>query len=113
MQSDPVSAKYSIRHMKNVRIPMSDGVYLSANLLMPEGEGRFPAILEYIPYRKDDISTGMAATHYYFAERGFVGVQVDIRGTGASQGVILDEYTSQEQKDACEDVSKISVHKES
>jgi len=108
MQSDPVSAKYSVRHMKNVRIPMSDGVYLSANLLMPEGEGRFPAILEYIPYRKDDISTGMVATHYYFAERGFVGVQVDIRGTGASQGVILDEYTPQEQKDACEVIDWLS-----
>ena len=108
MQSDPVSAKYPVRQIKNVHIPMSDGVYLSANLLMPEGEGRFPAILEYTPYRKDDVSIEMAATHYYFAERGFVGVQVDIRGTGASQGVIFDEYTPQEQKDACEVIGWLS-----
>jgi len=108
MQSDSISAKYSVRHMKNVRIPMSDGVYLSANLLMPEGKGRFPAILEYIPYRKDDFSIGTASPHYYFAERGFVGAQVDIRGTGASQGIILDEYTTQEQQDACEVINWLS-----
>jgi putative CocE/NonD family hydrolase len=102
MQNDLISAKYTVRQVKNVRIPLSDGIYLAANLLMPEGEGRFPAILEYIPYRKDDISVRTAAPHHYFAERGFVGVQVDIRGTGNSEGVILDEYTPQEQKDACE-----------
>ncbi len=108
MQSDLTSAKHLVRQIRNVHIPMSDGIYLSATLLMPEGEGRFPAILEYTPYRKDDVSIGMAASHYYFAERGFVGVQVDIRGTGASQGVILDEYTPQEQKDACEVIDWLS-----
>src|SRR6202158_189932 len=38
-------------------IPMSDGVRLSATLYMPDnvkvGE-KFPALLEYLPYRKDD-----------------------------------------------------------
>lgn len=101
-------ARHSVRQIKNVHIPMSDGVYLSANLLMPEGEGKFPAILEYTPYRKDDVSIGTAAPHYYFAERGFVGAQVDIRGTGASQGIILNEYTHREQKDACEVIDWLS-----
>jgi len=87
---------------------MSDGVLLSANLLIPEGEGRFPTILEYIPYRKDDVSIGTAAPHHYFAERGFVGALVDIRGTGKSQGTIHDEYTPEEQKDACEVIEWLS-----
>lgn len=108
MQSDVASAKHSVRHIKDERIPLSDGICLSANLLMPDAEGRFPAILEYTPYRKDDVSADMAASHHYFAERGFVGVQVDIRGTGNSQGVILDEYTSQEQDDACEVIAWLS-----
>lgn len=108
MRSHLPSAKYSVRQVKNVRIPLSGGTCLAANLLMPEGEGRFPAILEYIPYRKDDTSIGMTASHHYFAERGFVGVLVDIRGTGDSPGVILDEYTPQEQKDACEVIAWLS-----
>ena len=108
MQSDLTSAKYPVRQIKNVPIPMSDGVSLSANLLIPEGEGRFPAIFEYTPYRKDDVSIGMAAPHHYFAERGFVGALVDIRGTGKSQGTIHDEYTPQEQKDACEVIEWLS-----
>jgi putative CocE/NonD family hydrolase len=60
-----------------------------------------PAILEYLPYRKRD---GTAArderTHPYFAEHGYAGVRVDMRGNGDSDGVMLDEYLLQEQDDA-------------
>src|ERR1700751_3830598 len=37
-------------------IPMSGGVRPSATLYMPEGkpDEKFPALLEYLPYRKDD-----------------------------------------------------------
>jgi predicted acyl esterase len=40
-------------------IPMKDGVKLAVNLYVPEGakpDEKFPAILEYLPYRKDDWS---------------------------------------------------------
>jgi predicted acyl esterase len=70
--------------MENTWIPMKDGVRLSATLYMPDGAKageRFPAILEYQPYRKDD---AMAARDYgiysYFARRGYVCARVDIRG---------------------------------
>ena len=104
MATEPASPPvYGVR-MKQAWIPMKDGVRLAATLYMPEGakpEEKFPALLEYLPYRKDD---GTAAEDYphhaYFARRGYVGVRVDIRGFGASEGVPPErEYSEQEQDD--------------
>ena len=83
---------------------MPDGVRLSATLYMPANakpDERFSALLEYLPYRKDD---AMAARDYpihtYFAARGYVSARVDIRGFGTSEGVPTDrEYSQQEQLD--------------
>jgi len=85
-------------------ITMPDGVRLAATLYMPanlrRGE-RLPALLEYLPYRKDDdMATGDYAHHVYFARHGYVGVRVDIRGFGNSGGTPTDrEYSAQEQAD--------------
>ncbi len=99
----PSPPTYKVR-MENTWIPMKDGVRLSVTLYMPDGAKageKFPAILEYHPYRKDD---AMAASDYalysYFAHRGYVGARVDIRGFGSSEGVPTDrEYSEQEQTD--------------
>ena len=43
--------------MENVWIPMKDGVRLAVTLYRPDGGKageKFPAVLEYHPYRKDD-----------------------------------------------------------
>jgi putative CocE/NonD family hydrolase len=94
---------YEVEVRYNVAVPARDGVELSANLFLPvpraEGE-TFPAILEMIPYRKDDWR--YSADHSrmtYFARRGYVGCRLDIRGTGSSRGVALDEYTEAETQD--------------
>jgi uncharacterized protein len=99
----PSPPAYGVR-MKKAWIPMKDGVRLAATLYMPDGtkpDEKFPALLEYLPYRKDD---GTAAEDYphhaYFARRGYVGARVDIRGFGASEGVPPQrEYSEQEQED--------------
>ena len=44
----------SVRVVRNVRIPMPDGVTLAADLHMPDVERRFPAIIEYTPYHKNN-----------------------------------------------------------
>ena len=89
------------------RIPMSDGVHLAATLYMPDddpGPQGFPAILEYLPYRKDDAMFDRDYDLYsYLVPHGYVGARVDIRGTGASDGVLPEgEYTEQEQLDVME-----------
>ncbi|MGC2476309.1 MAG: CocE/NonD family hydrolase, partial [Candidatus Sulfotelmatobacter sp.] len=90
--------------MVNTWIPMDDGVRLAATLYMPDGAKageKFPALLEYLPYRKDDgTAAGDYPKHTYFARRGYVSVRVDIRGFGASEGVPPErEYSEQEQHD--------------
>ena len=90
--------------MERTRIPMRNGITLAATLYMPTGApqgAHFPAILNYLPYRKDDDS---AQEQYgifsYFARRGFVGAAVDIQGFGDSGGAPPDrEYSAVERHD--------------
>lgn len=103
-QTDPTAARYAVRVERNRPIPMRDGKKLAADFLRPDAEGRFPVILEYIPYRKDDVSRGAFDALHYFAERGFVAVRLDVRGTGGSEGFNTDEYVAQEQADGIDAV---------
>jgi hypothetical protein len=92
----------AIETWRHVMIPMPDGVRLSANIWKPVGPDgeRFPVVLEYIPYRKDDWRWASDQVRMsYLAAHGFVGVRVDIRGTGSSEGVALDEYSPAETDD--------------
>lgn len=103
-----MEAKYGVRVDYNVRVPMRDGKTLSANLVRPDRDGKYPAIIEYHPYRKDDVSRGSHDAHHYFAERGLVGVRLDVRGTGTSEGFNTDEYMPQEQEDGYDAVEWIA-----
>ncbi|ASO21861.1 hypothetical protein FHR81_003511 [Actinoalloteichus hoggarensis] len=90
----------------HVWIPMSDGARLSGRVWRPTSSDGdpVPAILEYIPYRHRDLTALRdSVNHPYIAGHGYACVRVDIRGTGDSDGVLLDEYLEQEQRDA-EDV---------
>ena len=93
-----------------VFIPMPDGVRLAADLFTPDdwpvdtsdvpaGE-RSPAILEYLPYRKDEGIERDWDLYAYVVDHGYVGARVDIRGTGRSGGVLPDrEYSDREWAD--------------
>src|ERR1700685_585479 len=100
----PSAATHGV-HLEKAYIPIKDGGRLAATLYMPAdlkpGE-RVPALLEYLPYRKDDDEAVRDfGTHTYFARRGYVGARVDIRGFGTSEGTPPDrEYSAQEQQDA-------------
>jgi hypothetical protein len=60
---------------------------------LPEIADPVPAILEYLPYRKGDAFAARDARHHaYFAGFGYAGVRVDLRGSGDSDGILLDEY---------------------
>lgn len=83
-------------------IPMPDGTRLAADLYLPKTEGneKFPVLLEYLPYRKDEHRKLRYPVFSYFVQRGYVVARVDIRGTGRSEGTLIDyEYTDQEQAD--------------
>ena len=101
--SQPIHAVAALR---DVRVPVSDGLELSANLWLPEpaadgsGPQAFPAILEMIPYRKDDWRAASDESRgEWLAARGYAFCRLDIRGTGSSPGIALDEYTARETQD--------------
>src|SRR5258706_16202742 len=92
---------FRVREIPNAFIDLGDGVRLAARMWLPETDQPVPAILEYLPYRKGDgTAIDDAARHGYFAGHGFAAVRVDIRGSGDSDGVLLDEYTPTELGDA-------------
>ncbi|MCK4450290.1 MAG: acetylxylan esterase, partial [Anaerolineae bacterium] len=83
----------AIRKIENTWIPMSDGCRLAATIWLPEDaeDDPVPAILEYIPYRKNDVTAVRdSAIHPYFAGHGYAVVRVDLRGSGDSEGLLMD-----------------------
>lgn len=91
----------TIVEIPDQRIPMPDGITLSARLWRPEGAA-VPAVIEMIPYRKRDGTAARdEAIHPWLAARGYACLRVDLRGTGDSEGLLTDEYTPQELADAC------------
>ncbi|KOX12441.1 CocE/NonD family hydrolase [Nocardiopsis sp. NRRL B-16309] len=94
---------YSVREDEHFWIPMSDGVRLAGRSWRPDGAGAgpVPAVLEYIPYRRRDLTSVRDSMHHpYIAGHGYACVRVDLRGTGDSEGVLTDEYLEREQQDA-------------
>jgi len=91
--------KYGIIKETSVSIPMSDGVYLDADLFRPDSLGKFPAILGVHPYDKELQSApifpmglnmangGIEAGDYnFYVRRGYAFIIANLRGTQASDG---------------------------
>ena len=88
----------SVTRLDHVWIPLADGTRLAARIWMPVDADStpVPGLLEAIPYRKNDTtSVADAGRHGYFAQHGYASVRVDIRGSGDSDGILLDEYLEQ------------------
>ena len=73
-----------------LKIPMRDGVNLSASVLLPadaagtRAPGRFPVILTQTGYNKS--LAAIAASNEFLVKHGYAHVSVDVRGTGLSEG---------------------------
>lgn len=94
-------------------LAMPDGVRLAATYYLPKAKRpreKFPVLLEYLPYRKEDSFYLRDYPHYsYFARRGFVCVKLDVRGTGSSEGVTPDrEYSEQELDDGVAAIAQLA-----
>ena len=93
---------------EDVWIGMRDGARLAATLyLPPEDDPELPepraALLEALPYRKDDLTAHYRPEYHRFADEfGYAVCRVDIRGTGSSEGSATGEYTAEELEDLTE-----------
>ncbi len=95
-------ATYGVAVVKDVMVPMRDGVKLATDVYLPTDEhgaivsAQLPTVLQRTPYNKEG---GTTAAHYY-AARGYAVVYQDNRGRYKSEGVwggfvnddILDGY---------------------
>ena len=95
--------------LTDVLIPMRDGVELAADFFLPEGEGPFPVVVGYHPYRKDDYSSGPDTKTLYLIAEGYGGAQIDIRGTGSSRGSTKQMLRQQEWEDGYDLVEWIAA----
>ena len=68
---------------RDIDIPMRDGVYLKADLYLPQERNRLPVLLQRTPYGKGFSSTSFAL---WAAESGYAVLIQDTRGRWASGG---------------------------
>ena len=74
-----VSARY------NVKVPMRDGVKMSADIFFPEKrDGPFPVVLSRTPY--DNTVETMVDSAVFYAQHGYASVLQDVRGRNDSEG---------------------------
>ena len=118
MSNEPVGAsapRHETEVRLDVRVPVRDGLELSSNLWLPRPlpeapDERFGVILEMIPYGKDNWRRNSdTARGEWLAARGFALCRLDVRGTGSSPGVALDEYTEAETNDGYDAVEWLAA----
>lgn len=103
-----------VREIEHFTIPMSDGIRLAARMWLPEDaeDHPVPAVLEYIPYRKRDLTAERDVRHHpYIAGLGYASVRVDLRGSGESEGILQDEYLQLELDDGVEVIDWLARQK--
>jgi uncharacterized protein len=83
--SSPSAQAHDVRLLHDCRVPMRDGIALSADVYLPLRARDLPTIIQWTPYestRERFISWGV-----WFASRGYAAVVVDVRGRYESDGV--------------------------
>ena len=73
-----------IRFLIDQKVPMRDGVNLSADVILPKGQGTFPTILWRTPNESNsqvNLDRGM-----WWAEHDYAWVSEDCRGRYESEG---------------------------
>lgn len=109
----PRSAQYAGTVTRtDLAIPMSDGVVLRGDLVLPADEagavapGRFPVVVTITAYNKTALASGFGSTlagsdPAYLVKRGYAQLTVDARGTGSSEGAWC-AFCARENRDAGE-----------
>jgi putative CocE/NonD family hydrolase len=76
-----------VRLLHDQRVPLRDGVRISADVYLPLSGGPFPTVYQWTPYestRERFISWGV-----WFARRGYAAVVSDVRGRYESEGTFV------------------------
>ena len=80
-EASPSMLDFTVK--KDILTPMRDGIALAMDIILPNGEGPFPVILERTPY--DKTGSRNTGTEGY-AKQGYAVVLQDVRGRFNSDG---------------------------
>jgi len=108
---EPGPATYGVSRRTEVPVTMSDGTVLRATVATPAdpatGEpaaGPFPVLMTQTPYGTalaGQLGSTSLGIDEYFVRRGYIGVSVDVRGTGNSAGS-FDLFDPRQTQDGVE-----------
>ncbi|MEA2197069.1 MAG: uncharacterized protein QOJ25_1120, partial [Solirubrobacteraceae bacterium] len=101
-----------VTEVRDEWITLADGCRLFARIVLPVDARAdpVPALLEYLPYRLCDGTALRDSRHHpWYAGHGYASVRVDMRGSGNSDGLLLDEYLPQEQLDGVEVIAWLAA----
>lgn len=81
--------------LKDVYVPMRDGIRIGVCIYLPDIEGRFPTLFAASPYQYEADGVPHSSLFLWhelgpvewYTERGYAYVHADVRGTGKSEGV--------------------------
>ncbi|MSP89070.1 MAG: CocE/NonD family hydrolase, partial [Alphaproteobacteria bacterium] len=102
---------HQVRVIDHQWIPLRDGTRLAARIWLPADATAVPvpALLEYIPYRKRDMTAFRDwRNHGYFAGHGYASIRLDVRGTGDSEGIYGAQFAAQYAEDAVDAIAWIA-----
>ncbi|AZL84566.1 CocE/NonD family hydrolase [Aliivibrio salmonicida] len=102
----------TVKEIHHDYLTLPDGTRLAYRAWMPEDAhtNPVPAILEFLPYRKNDGTIIRdEITMPQTAAQGYACVRVDLRGCGESEGFMTDEYSTQELQDGCDVITWIAA----
>ena len=113
--------KYRIIEERDVKIPMSDGIHLDADVFRPDSVENFPAVLGIHCYNKawqsasimpgamNPLSNGAieSGDYNFYVRRGYVHIIANVRGSGKSEGTYLS-FGPREVRDTYETIEWIA-----
>ena len=113
--------QYDIIHERNVAIPVRAGFTIDCDILRPDSSEKFPAILCFFPFDKENMLKPMmpvavcpefvsieGGDYNFYVRRGYAQVFANVRGTGQSGGLFdhLGDGTIEDMHDVIEWLAK-------
>ena len=79
-----MQTNYDVNMQLDVKVPMRDGINLSADIYLPRARGKFPTVLMRTPY--DNNADNMVEKARRLANNGYACIIQDCRGRWDSEG---------------------------
>ncbi len=112
-----MAENYAMKIEEPIYVPMRDGTRIALRVYRPDAPGEFPVLFAASPYQfeTDDLPHStmflwreVGPVEWYVREHGYAYVRMDVRGSGASEGVynFLDRVEQQDYFETIEWIAR-------